>query len=95
MLDLQQLHTTLIDRSSISQRVLATIISYYPGRGRDGLDEALCDAGAISMSKDGGRIPGFGEVVGKFWRLGRISRNMASLSNCQLMHRLRAKLTQY
>ncbi|KAI6153620.1 putative serine dehydratase domain-containing protein [Pisolithus tinctorius] len=74
MLDLQQLRTTLIDRSSISQRVLATIISYYPGRGRDGLDEALCDAGAISMSKDGGRIPGFGEVVGKSWRLGRISQ---------------------
>ncbi|KAI6162160.1 hypothetical protein EDD17DRAFT_1580264 [Pisolithus thermaeus] len=74
MLDLQQLHTTLIDRPRISQRVLATVVSYYPGRGKDGLDEALCDAGAIAMSKDTGRIPGFGEVVGKSWRLGRISQ---------------------
>ncbi|KAI6047664.1 putative serine dehydratase domain-containing protein [Pisolithus marmoratus] len=74
MLDLQQLHTTLIDQRSISQRVFATVISYYPGRGRDGLDEALCDAGAIAMSKDRGQIPGFGEVVGKSWRLGGISQ---------------------
>ncbi|KAI6031855.1 hypothetical protein BKA83DRAFT_27574 [Pisolithus microcarpus] len=74
MLDLQQLHTTLIDWPRISQRVLATVISYYPGRRKDGLDEALCDAGAIAMSKDTGQIPGFGEVVGKSWRLGRISQ---------------------
>lgn len=74
MLDLQQLHTTLIGRPQISQKVLATMISYYPGRGSDGQDEAMCDAGAIAMSKDTGRIPGFGEVVGKSWKLGRISQ---------------------
>ncbi|KAG1899263.1 uncharacterized protein F5891DRAFT_1040384 [Suillus fuscotomentosus] len=74
MLDLQQLHTTLIDRPQISQKVLVTVISYYPGRGSDGQDEAMCDAGAIAMSKDTGRIPGFGEVVGKSWKLGRISQ---------------------
>ncbi|KAF8560327.1 hypothetical protein OG21DRAFT_55035 [Imleria badia] len=79
MLDLQQLHTTLIDRPRISQRVLATVISYYPGRGKDGLDEAMCDAGAIAMSKDTGRIPGFGEVIGKSWRLGRISQEHGTL----------------
>ncbi|KAF8140290.1 putative serine dehydratase domain-containing protein [Boletus edulis] len=80
MLDLQQLHTTLIDRPRISQRVLATVISYYPGRGKDGLDEAMCDAGAIAMSKDTGKIPGFGEVVGKSsWRLGRISQEHGTL----------------
>ncbi|KIJ68487.1 hypothetical protein HYDPIDRAFT_106686 [Hydnomerulius pinastri MD-312] len=79
MLDLQQLHTTLIDRPRISQRVLATVISYYPGRGKDGLDEAMCDAGAIAMSKDTGRIPGFGEIVGKSWRLGRISQEHGTL----------------
>lgn len=80
MLDLQQLHTTLIDRPRISQRVLATVISYYPGRGKDGMDEAMCDAGAIAMSKDTGRIPGFGEVVGKAaWRLGKISQEHGTL----------------
>lgn len=79
MLDLQQLCTTLVDRPRISQRVLATVVSYYPGRGKDGLDEAMCDAGAIAMSKDTGRIPGFGEVVGKDWRLGRISQEHGTL----------------
>ncbi|KAG6336664.1 hypothetical protein ID866_2411 [Astraeus odoratus] len=79
MLDLQQLHTTLIDRPRIAQRVVATVVSYYPGRGKDGLDEAMCDAGAIAMSKDTGRIPGFGEVVGKAWRLGRISQEHGTL----------------
>ncbi|KAH7883552.1 putative serine dehydratase domain-containing protein [Phlebopus sp. FC_14] len=83
MLDLQQLHTTLIDRPRISQRVLATVISYYPGRGKDGLDEAMCDAGAIAMSKDTGHIPGFGEVVGKSWRLGRISQEHGTLEQVQ------------
>ncbi|KAH7916443.1 putative serine dehydratase domain-containing protein [Hygrophoropsis aurantiaca] len=79
LLDLQQLHTTLIDRSRISQRVLAQVISYYPGRGSDGLDEAMCDAGAIAMSKDVGRIPGFGEILGKSWKLGRISQEHGTL----------------
>lgn len=65
MLDLQQLHTGLIDRSRIAQRVLATVISYYPGRGEGGLDEALCDAGAIAMSKDTGPSGGFGDVIEK------------------------------
>ncbi|KAH7925189.1 hypothetical protein BV22DRAFT_1089485, partial [Leucogyrophana mollusca] len=79
LLDLQQLHTTLIDRSRISQRVLAQVISYYPGRGNDGLDEAMCDAGAIAMSKDTGRISGFGEILGKSWKLGRISQEHGTL----------------
>ena len=79
MLDLQQLHTTLVDRPQISQRVLATVVSYYPARGKDGLDEAMCDAGAIAMSRDTGKIPGFGEVVGKSWRLGRISQEHGTL----------------
>ena len=52
MLDLQQLHTSLISPSDIAQRILATVVSYYPGRGENGQDEALCDAGAIAMSKD-------------------------------------------
>ncbi|KAG2072611.1 hypothetical protein BDR04DRAFT_1230350 [Suillus decipiens] len=80
MLDLQQLHTTLIDRPQISQKVLATVISYYPGRGSDGQDEAMCDAGGIAMSKDTGHIPGFGEVVGKSWKLGRISQEHGILT---------------
>ncbi|EGN92534.1 hypothetical protein SERLA73DRAFT_172763 [Serpula lacrymans var. lacrymans S7.3] len=79
LLDLQQLHTTLIDRRRISQRVLATVISYYASRGKDGLDEAMCDAGAIAMSKDTGPIPGFGEIIGKSWKLGRMSQEHGTL----------------
>ncbi|KAH9044455.1 putative serine dehydratase domain-containing protein [Lactarius pseudohatsudake] len=80
MLDLQQLNTGLIDRESIAQRVLATVISYYPGRGVDGTDEALCDAGGIAMSKDTGPIRGYGEVIDKPWRLGRISQEHGILT---------------
>jgi hypothetical protein len=32
MLDLQQLATSLIDPSQISQKVIASVVSYYPGR---------------------------------------------------------------
>lgn len=74
------MHTGLINSSQISQRVLATVISYYPGRGEDGTDEAMCDAGAIAMSKDVGPRPGYGDVVGKPWRLGRISQEHGILT---------------
>lgn len=80
MLDLQQLHTSLIDHSRIAQRVLATVISYYPGRGAGGSDEAMCDAGAIAMSKDMGPSGVFGEVIGKPWNLGRISQEHGTLT---------------
>ncbi|KLO17025.1 hypothetical protein SCHPADRAFT_868796 [Schizopora paradoxa] len=80
ILDLQQLHTKLISPDHIAHRVLSTVISYYPGRGQDGSDEALCDAGAIAMSKDTGPSGGFGEVVGRPWRLGRISQEHGILT---------------
>ncbi|KAJ8487514.1 hypothetical protein ONZ45_g14313 [Pleurotus djamor] len=79
MLDLQQKHTTLIDTPNIAQRVLATVISYYPGRGADGRDEALVDGGAIAFSKDTGPSGGFGDVIGKKWRLERISQEHGTL----------------
>lgn len=50
LLDLQQVNTTLVSDKRISQKVLATVVSYYPGRGEEGSDEALVDAGAIAMS---------------------------------------------
>lgn len=79
LLDLQQLHTSLVDKSRVAQCVLSTVISYYPGRGVDGTDEALCDAGALAMSKDTGPSGTFGEVVGKTWKLGRISQEHGTL----------------
>ena len=79
LLDLQQLHTGLVDQKRVAQRVLATVISYYPGRGAGGTDEAMCDAGAIAMSKDTGPSGTFGEIVGTGWRLGRISQEHGTL----------------
>ena len=80
MLDLQQQHTGLIDRTRISQRVQATVISYYPERGSDGTDEALIDAGAIAFSKDTGPSGGYGDVIGYPWRLSRISQEHGILT---------------
>ena len=39
----------------------------------------MCDAGAIAMSKDTGPSGTFGEVLGKSWRLGRISQEHGTL----------------
>ncbi|KAF7300630.1 D-ser-dehydrat domain-containing protein [Mycena chlorophos] len=81
MNDLQQKHTTLISDEHIAQRVLATVVSHYPGRAADGTgDEAMCDAGAIAMSKDTGPSGGFGDVVGRPWRVGRISQEHGILT---------------
>jgi D-serine deaminase-like pyridoxal phosphate-dependent protein len=85
LLDLQQLSTNLIEPSWISARVLATVISYYPSRGVDGGDEALCDAGANAMSKDTSPYDEFGTVtkygcsafpIGNAakWKVGKISQ---------------------
>ncbi|KAF9015131.1 hypothetical protein BDQ17DRAFT_1418246 [Cyathus striatus] len=80
LLDLQQLHTSLIDRSQISQHVRATVVSYYHGRGKGGADEAMVDAGAIAFSKDSGPSGHYGEVVGKAWILSRISQEHGILT---------------
>lgn len=60
--------------------MLATVISYYPGRGENGSDEAMCDAGAIAMSKDTGPRPGYGDVIGKPWRMSRCSQEHGIMS---------------
>lgn len=78
MLDLQQMHTSLVGPQRVAHAILSTVLSYYPGRGKDGEDEALCDAGAIAMSKDTGPSGGFGDVEGKNWKLGRVSQVMGS-----------------
>lgn len=80
MLDLQQIHTNVVDPSRVAHKVLATVISYYPGRGEDGTDEALCDVGGIAMSKDTGPIKGYGWVCGGGWYLKSISQEHGILA---------------
>jgi D-serine deaminase-like pyridoxal phosphate-dependent protein len=76
MLDLQQLHTSLVDLPRVAQRVLATVISLYPAR-----EEGMCDAGALAMSKDTGPDGTFGKVINKpGWVLGRVSQEHGILT---------------
>ncbi|KAG5635619.1 hypothetical protein H0H81_010602 [Sphagnurus paluster] len=93
MLDLQQRHTGMIDDECIAQRVLATVVSYYPGRGESGSDEALIDAGAIAFSKDTGPLGGYGEVIGKDWQVGRISQEHGVLVRSSVVTDVRARET--
>jgi D-serine deaminase-like pyridoxal phosphate-dependent protein len=80
MLDLQQVHTSLVPLERVAQKVVATVISYYPERGQNGEDEAMCDAGAIAMSKDTGPSGSFGDIVGKAWKIGRMSQEHGILT---------------
>ena len=43
-------------------------------------DEAIVDAGAIAFSKDTGPSGGYGDVVGKNWRVGRMSQEHGILT---------------
>ena len=78
MLDIQQLATSLISHSDISISVLSRVVSTYPLR-----KEAMCDAGALAVSKDTGPLAGYGHVVWPksldHWDLGRISQEHGTL----------------
>lgn len=56
-LDLQQLAThardaALLSSSDIGVSVLAEVASLYPGRGADGTDEALINAGSLALGRE-------------------------------------------
>jgi D-serine deaminase-like pyridoxal phosphate-dependent protein len=78
MNDCQQMATSLVPLDNVSMSVLATVVSVYPHRS-----EAMCDAGALAMSKDTGPWAGYGRVVyppqAKGWDLGRISQEHGTL----------------
>ncbi|WVQ99765.1 hypothetical protein IAU59_006907 [Kwoniella sp. CBS 9459] len=85
MCDLQQHATTLIPTSSLALTVLARVVSLYPHRGEAQGGEAMCDAGALTFSKDTGPYPGFGRVIepaqirNAGWEVGRISQEHGTL----------------
>lgn len=82
MCDLQQCATSLVSYSQVAISVLGRVVSVYPLR-----KEAMCDVGALSVSKDTGRFPGFGRVVkpdyATGWDLGRISQEHGTLVHRQ------------
>jgi len=78
MLDVQQLATSLISHSDLAISILSRVVSKYELR-----DEAMCDAGALAVSKDTGPLAGYGHVVWperlQGWDLGRISQEHGTL----------------
>lgn len=75
MCDLQQFATSLVPLSNLALTVVARVVSVYPDR-----QEAMCDAGALAMSKDTGPLAGFGRVVShEGWDLGRVSQEHGTL----------------
>jgi D-serine deaminase-like pyridoxal phosphate-dependent protein len=78
MLDIQQLATSLISYYDLAISILSRVVSKYELR-----DEAMCDAGALAVSKDTGPLPGYGHVVWperlNGWDLGRISQEHGTL----------------
>lgn len=78
MLDLQQLAVGLSEATDISISILSRVVSVYPDRS-----EAMCDAGALAVSKDTGQFSGYGRVVHPArlanWDLGRVSQEHGTL----------------
>ncbi|TYJ52111.1 hypothetical protein B9479_007291 [Cryptococcus floricola] len=80
MNDLQQLSTSLPSPSHLALSVLSRVVSLYPAEDRR---EAMCDTGALAVSKDTGRQPGYGRVIwpkkAEGWDLGRVSQEHGTL----------------
>lgn len=71
--DLQQYATSLVDPSNLALTVVSRVVSVYPER-----QEALCDCGALAVSKDQGPISGYGDIIAPEratgWYLGGVSQ---------------------
>ncbi|WWC88957.1 uncharacterized protein L201_003872 [Kwoniella dendrophila CBS 6074] len=83
MCDLQQHATSLVPDENLALSVIAKVVSVYPHR-----KEAMCDCGALAVSKDTGKYPGFGRLIEPShaknkWDLGRISQEHGTLIHRQ------------
>ena len=68
--DLQQLSTKSISEGDLAIKVVAEVCSVYPDR-----NEALINAGVLALSRETSHaFPGYGNVVGQKWRVGRLSQ---------------------
>jgi D-serine deaminase-like pyridoxal phosphate-dependent protein len=68
--DLQQLSTGSISEIDLAAKVVAEVCSIYPDR-----NEALINAGVLALSRETSHgFPGFGNVVGSDWKVGRLSQ---------------------
>jgi D-serine deaminase-like pyridoxal phosphate-dependent protein len=68
--DLQQLSTGSILEDDLAVKVVAEVCSIYPDR-----NEALINAGVLALSRETSHaFPGYGNVVGQKWTVGRLSQ---------------------
>lgn len=76
--DLQQVGTGLVSVEDVSVRVVAEVVSSYPGRGGNNPGEQLINAGVIALARESGPIAGHGHIVApqgyENWMVGRLSQ---------------------
>ncbi|SCU93803.1 LADA_0G04984g1_1 [Lachancea dasiensis] len=82
--DLQQISTGCVDADNVSCRVIAEVLSSYPGRGSKGPGEQLINAGVIALAREFGPLPGHGRVSSprgyENWVVGRLSQEHGILT---------------
>lgn len=82
--DLQQVGTGCAKIENVSCRILADVISSYPGRGSKQPGEELINAGVIALARESGPIPGYGRVYSpagyENWIVGRLSQEHGILT---------------
>ncbi|SCU79757.1 LANO_0A07404g1_1 [Lachancea nothofagi CBS 11611] len=87
--DLQQMSTHCIGLNQVSCRVLAEVLSSYPGRGSKGPGEQLINAGVIALAREFGPLPGHGRVYSskeyENWIVGRLSQEHGILTPLEHM----------
>lgn len=82
--DLQQMSTNCIGLDQVSCKVLAEVVSTYPGRGAKPPGEQLVNAGVIALAREFGPLPGHGRVFSpkgyENWIVGRLSQEHGILT---------------
>ncbi|SCV02315.1 LAMI_0G17810g1_1 [Lachancea mirantina] len=82
--DLQQMSTGCIGPEQVSCKVLAEVISSYPGRGTKLPGEQLINAGVIALAREFGPLPGHGRIYSpkgyENWIVGRLSQEHGILT---------------
>ncbi|KAH3667524.1 hypothetical protein OGAPHI_003173 [Ogataea philodendri] len=82
--DLQQMATGFVSEERVACRVLAEVLSTYPGRGPKQPGEQLINAGVIALTKEVSSVPGYGKLCldsqyGE-WVVGRLSQEHGILA---------------
>lgn len=81
--DLQQLSTGCITSKDISIKLIADVISSYPGRGKKAPGEMLVNAGVVALAREFGPLPGHGRISNagyENWIVARLSQEHGILT---------------